>query len=327
MKIIRSINAITHPFPKAVVTIGNFDGVHLGHQALLEEVVRTAGQLDGTSVAMTFEPHPARYFRPEARLPLITLLEQKMELIAAVGIEVLICPPFDRSFADISADAFLNDLLVTRIGMRAIVVGKDYRFGKGRAGTLDMLAAQGKELGFEVITPDWVCHSPDPSERVSSTLIRERIMDGDMAHARDMLGRYYQIRGTVAHGRNRRGRLLGFPTANIHLQDELCPATGVYAVLAEVAGKEHWGVANIGYSPTFDDHQFTVEVHLLDFDQPIYDTVIRVHFVHRLRSEIRFDSIDALADQIRHDVVVARKFLAALPPMSGLSPSQISGTP
>lgn len=317
MKIINSLNEITTPFSNAVIAIGNFDGVHLGHQALLQSVVQTASRLNGTGVAMTFEPHPARFLKPNIQLPLITLLEQKTELIADLGLDVLICPPFDRTIADISPEAFLCDILITRIGMKAIVVGKDYRFGKERAGTIETLMNERQRLGFEVIIPDWICHTDNPSQRVSSTLIRERVMAGDMAQAQAMLGRYYQIRGTVARGRDRGGKLLGFPTANIHLQDELCPATGVYAVMAEVDGRTHPGVANIGYSPTFDDHQFTVEVHILDFDDTIYDKKIRVHFIHRLRSEIRFISVEALSSQIRQDIVAARQLLAAIPRLQG----------
>lgn len=309
MHLIEDLEKIEKSFKNAVITIGNFDGVHIGHQALFHAVIEKADAIGGTSIAMTFEPHPIRVLKPNGHPPLITLYRQKVELISSTGIDVLIGVPFTLEFAAIPARQFVEDLLIKRIGMRAIVVGKDYSFGKGRKGNLALLQELGKELGFEVIVMDWIEMNHTVQGRISSTRIRKLVMAGKVAKARYLLGRYYQIRGTVATGRNRGGKLLGCPTANINLYDELCPQTGVYAVTVECTGEKFKGVANIGYSPTFDDHLFTVEVHLLDFSGNLYDEDIRVNFVERIRDEKKFSSIAELSAQIQRDVQKARGLL------------------
>ena len=310
MKLVQRIKDITEPFKNAVITIGNFDGVHIGHQALFHEVLEKADAIDGTSIAMTFEPHPLRVLQQNNRLPLITLVEQKTELIERSGLDVLICIPFTREFAAMTAREFVADLLVGTIGMKAMVVGEDYSFGRNREGDIDLLRKFAPEFGFEVIVADWIKTAREHPDRISSTRIRDLVMDGRMEQAQKMLGRHYQIRGKVVTGRDRGGKLLGIPTANINLQDELCPKSGIYAVTVDHGQKTYKGVANIGYSPTFDDHQFTVEVHILDFDQDIYDDDIRVNFVQRIRDEIKFTSIDQLIAQIHKDIDVAREILS-----------------
>jgi riboflavin kinase/FMN adenylyltransferase len=309
MQIIEGIDLIKTPFHNAVITIGNFDGVHIGHQALFHEVIEKADHIDGTSIAMTFEPHPLRVLTQNGHPPLITVYEQKLELIARSGIDVLICVPFTCYFASITPEEFLEDILIRRIGMKAMVVGKDYAFGKDREGNVDFLKAHAQTLGYELIVADWIQSYQNGSGRISSTRIREYVSEGLVVEASKMLGRYYQICGTVETGRNRGGRLLGIPTANIRLNDELAPKTGVYAVTVELDDHKYRGVANIGYSPTFDDHLFTVEVHLLDFDQNIYDRKIRVNFVERIRDEKKFSGIDELKHQIENDIAYARKIL------------------
>lgn len=309
MELIEHIENIKEPFKNAVITIGNFDGVHIGHQSLFHEVVEIAHTLGGTSIAMTFEPHPMRVLKQNDHPPLITLYEQKVELISNTGMDVLICVPFTREFAAMTAKAFVEDLLVKRIGMKTIVVGKDYTFGKNREGNLDLLRTYANDLDFEVIVMDWIQPSKWP-DRISSTRIRELVMDGEVSEAQKMLGRNYQIRGTVATGRDRGGRLLGFSTANINLQDELCPKTGVYAVTVECLGKKYIGVANIGYSPTFEDQVFTAEVHILDFNENIYGQTIRVNFIQRLRDERKFSDISELSEQIKKDVDQTREILS-----------------
>ncbi len=309
MKLIEDIDNIHNPFKKAVLTIGNFDGVHIGHQALFHEVIERADAIGGTSVAMTFEPHPIRVLKQNGQPPLITLYEQKIELISRSGIEVLITIPFTHEFAGISARSFLEDILVRRIGMAALVVGGDYAFGRNREGNLDFLKENAPRLGYEVIIADWI-QSPRIESRISSTRIRELVMAGEMEKAQKMLGRPYQIRGTVIHGRDRGGKLLGCPTANIQLQDELAPKPGVYAVTGECNGSLYKGVANIGYSPTFDDNLYTVEVHLLDFSEDLYDRQVRVNFIHRIRDEARFASIEELSAQIQKDIARAREMLS-----------------
>jgi riboflavin kinase/FMN adenylyltransferase len=310
MKLVENIYNIKKPYKNAVITIGNFDGVHIGHQALFHEAIEKADAISGTSIVMTFEPHPMRVLKQNGHPPLITLYEQKLELIESSGIDVLICVPFSREFANISARAFVEDILLTRIGMKAIVVGKDYTFGKNREGNLDLLKIYAENHGFEIIAADWIHTLNGQPGRTSSTRARKFIIAGDVSEAKKLLGRNYQIRGVVRKGRDRGERLLGFPTANINLHDELCPKTGIYAVTAEYKNKTYKGVANIGYSPTFDDNEFAVEVHLLDFNENIYAQKIRVNFVQRIRDEIKFSTISELSDQIKKDIVKAREILS-----------------
>ncbi len=310
MKIIGNLDDIKEPFKKAVITIGNFDGVHIGHQALFYEVIEKADVIGGTSIAMTFEPHPIRVLKENNHPPLITLYEQKVELIAKSGIDVLICVPFTREFAALSPREFVEDILIRQIGMTIIVVGKDYAFGKNREGNIDQLRTFAELFDFEVILADWIQEANNSSKRISSTKIRELVTSGHVSEVQKSLGRYYQIRGVVATGRNRGGRLLGFPTANINLHDELCPKTGVYAVTVEFRDTKYKGVANIGYSPTFDDHVFTVEVHILDFDENIYGQNIRVNFISHIRDEKKFANISELSEQIKRDVEKTQEILS-----------------
>ena len=311
MKIIDRLENITQPFKNAVITIGNFDGVHIGHQALFHEVIEKADAINGTSIAMTFDPHPIRVLQKNNNPPLITLQEQKTELIERSGMEVLICIPFTKQFASLSAEDFIQNLLVDKIGMKAIIVGGDYTFGKNREGNLAVLKSFASQLGYEVIVADWIKAAQNVSDRISSTKIRDLVMAGNIEPASKMLGRHYQIRGRVVKGRDRGGKLLGIPTANINLQDELCPKTGIYAVTVEYNNRIYKGVANIGYSPTFDDNEFTVEVHLLDFTENIYDEKIRVNFIERIRDEKKFADISELKEQINQDIKAANKILAA----------------
>lgn len=310
MKIVDDLQNLPEPFHNAVVTIGNFDGVHKGHQALIREVKEQAHAIQGTAVAVTFEPHPARVLKKDAPLQHITMIEQKIELLEKLELDALVCIPFTESFARVSAREFVENILVEQLGMKAIVVGKDYAFGRNREGTIPLLKEMAGALGFEVTVMDWQYVDDCPGERVSSTRIRNIIMEGDVEKARKLLGRHYQIRGSVVSGRDRGGKLLGFPTANINLQDELCPKTGVYAVTVQTGAGTFQGVANIGFSPTFEDHLFTVEVHILDFNSDIYNQPIRVNFVSRLRDEMKFSNIQELSNQIKRDIEKARQLLS-----------------
>ena len=308
MELIQNLNEIKAPFNNAVITIGNFDGVHKGHQALFKQVIETGRRIGGTCIAMTFEPHPLRALGISTP-PLITRRDQKIELIEASGVDVLLCLPFDKAFAQISAQEFIEDILVKKIGMKTIVIGPDYTFGKNRGGNVALLKTMGEELGYETIVPDWIRDVKTDTERISSTRIRELVMDGHVDRAKHYLGRLYQIRGKVIKGRQRGGSQLGFPTANIKLHDELCPKFGVYAVTVETIHGKFKGVANIGFSPTFGDGMFTIEVHIFDFKEDIYDSRIRVNMVKRLRDEIKFSSIAQLSDQIRKDIEKAKEIL------------------
>jgi riboflavin kinase/FMN adenylyltransferase len=307
---IDNLNDITEPFTNTVITIGNFDGVHIGHQALFHHTIEKAGAIGGTAIAMTFDPHPARVLGRGEGPPLITMHEQKMELIARTGLDVVICVPFTPEFAAIPPRTFVEELLVGRIGMKAIVVGEDYSYGSKRQGNLSTLRADAERLGFEVILVPGIQFSTNDAGRISSTRIRDLVMDGSIEEAHKLLGRHYQVRGEVVAGRRRGGELVGFPTANLHLQDELCPKTGVYAVTVERKGVRYKGVANIGYSPTFDDHLYTVEIHILDFKGDIYGEKILVNFVSRIRDEIRFSDLTQLTGQIGKDVRTARDLIS-----------------
>lgn len=309
MQLIENLEDIKSAFKNAVITIGNFDGVHIGHQALFHEVIERADAIGGTSIAMTFDPHPIRVLKQNGHPPLITLYDQKVELIKKSGIDVLIVVPFNKEFAAISARDYILDILLKRLGARVIVVGEDYTFGKNREGNLNLLRSYAEALDIQVVVVDWIPIANQGGNRISSTRIRQLVMDGKVRDAQKLLGRHYQIKGEVVTGRDRGGKLLGFPTANINLHDELCPKPGVYAVTVESMGITHQGVANIGFSPTFDDHEFTVEVHILDFDNDIYGQDIRVNFIQRIRDEIKFSSIEELSDQITNDVLVARQTL------------------
>jgi len=311
MELIEGIEKIVEPLHNAVVTIGNFDGVHLGHQALFNMVIEKARPIDGRAVAITFEPHPVRVLKQNGLPPLITVYERKIELIARTGIDVLICIQFTPEFAALSPRAFVVDLLVKRIGMKAIVIGEDYAFGKNREGNLALLQEYGREFDFNVYTVGEIRTSDGSVQRISSTRIRDLVTQGDVDSARILLGRNYQVRGDVIPGRNRGGRQLGFPTANIRIQNELCPKIGSYAVMVDLENTSCPGVANIGYSPTFDDRQFTVEVHLIGFSGDLYGKHLRVNFVKRLRGEKRFGSPAELSAQIKRDVAEALKIMAA----------------
>jgi len=298
--IIRGLEEFRVRYPKPVITIGNFDGVHLGHQALFAKTLARARAVQGTSLAVTFEPHPMRVLRPAVNLPLITPLEQKLELMGEAGLEVTLCLRFDQNFARLSADDFADKLLLGRLGAAEVVVGYDFAFGHKGLGDLDLLASKGEARGVpvHVVGPVMVGGRP-----VSSTRVRQEVAAGNMAAARELLGRHYQVKGQVVGGHGRGGRLLGFPTANLKVADELLPGPGVYAVLVELeGGRLLKGANNIGDNPTFDDGGLNVETHLLDFEGDLYGQDIRLHFVERLRGEERFDSPEALKAQIGRDV-------------------------
>ncbi len=308
MKLIENINQINTPFKNAVVTIGNFDGVHKGHQSLFGQVIEKARQMKGTSIAITFDPHPLKALGISVP-PLITRRDQKIELIEQCGLDILLCIHFDADFSAITAHDFIEEILVNKIGMKAIIIGADYLFGKDRQGNIELLKKEQARLGFETIVSPWINNTGSDLERISSTRIREIVMEGKVDQAIKYLGRHYQIRGKVIKGRERGGSKLGFPTANIKLHDELCPRHGVYAVNVETTRGRFWGVANIGFSPTFDDHIFTIEVHILDFNHDIYGTRIRVNMVKKLRDEKKFSSIQELSEQIKKDIKIAKEIL------------------
>jgi riboflavin kinase/FMN adenylyltransferase len=304
MAVISDLKNLRHPLRNPVLTIGNFDGVHQGHLALFGMVKERARLIDGQSALITFDPHPIKVIKPGNGPRLITLTEQKLELIEKANIDVVFCIPFTKEFAAISAHDFVQKILVGRIGVREIVVGYDYTFGHNREGDIQFLKKTGGDFGFvvHVVEPVYV-----GDKLVSSTSIRKLVQEGNFFEARELLGRDYQICGTVVRGKNRGGRLLGFPTANIELIDELVPKLGVYAVNVMVDNQTLAGVTNIGFNPTFGKGPFSVETHILDFDGDLLGKKISVKFIERLRDERPFGSIRDLADQIGRDILSARK--------------------
>ena len=304
----RIIDRIEKDFPKLVrpvLTIGNFDGVHRGHQALFERVKEWAKEIEGQSVVMTFHPHPMVVLSPENRPQFITPYERKLQLIEDSGVDVTIVAPFDRDFARVSAPHFIEEFLVERIRVRAIVVGHDYRFGRNREGDTRLLKEMGKRFGFEVET---VAGIEIDGILVSSTAIRKLIKDGDLQRANKLLGRPYEIRGKVIKGRDRGGRILGFPTANIQLGDQISPKFGVYVVEVDVNGTTYGGAANLGVNPTFGDNRVSLEVYILNFNRNIYGKTIVVRFLSRIRDETAFSSPKALKEQIQRDVEMVKSF-------------------
>ncbi|NPA25464.1 MAG: bifunctional riboflavin kinase/FAD synthetase [Deltaproteobacteria bacterium] len=294
------------PARSRVVAIGNFDGVHLGHRSLLRLAVERAREQGLQSAVLTFRPHPLKLLFPERRVFLITSEERKARLIGECGVDDLVIAPFDHRFADLTAEEFVREVLVEHLGAAAVVVGENYAFGRNREGTIERLKEFGGEYGFTVlVAPPCMVDG----EMVSSTKIREAIMQGEIERASRFLGRPCAIVGRVVHGKAR-GRGLGFPTANLVSEVELYPKQGVYAVWVEHEGKRYPGVVNIGYNPTFGDTGLTVEAHILDFDGDLYGEELKVIFVEYLRGEKSCASIEELRQLIASDVEKARGILS-----------------
>ncbi len=306
MKIIRQLDEITEQFKNACVTIGNFDGVHRGHQLLFNRVVQKARRADGVSVAVTFDPHPLRVLCPDG-IKLISTIQQKIELVEISGIDVLIIVPFDKRFASTTAEHFVDEVLIGKIGVKELVVGYDYAFGKGRSGDISFLKKQGELKGFPVEVVE-AYHEDDIL--VSSTRIREVIGEGDMETAMHLLGRYYQIRGIVQVGKQRGGSEIGYPTANLNLNPkDLIPKHGVYVSHVICEHKCYGGVINIGLNPTFGKKTLVAETHIFDFNEDIYGKPIKINFLKYLRGEVKFSGVKELSAQIGKDIVLARKIL------------------
>ncbi|GAB7023738.1 bifunctional riboflavin kinase/FAD synthetase [Salidesulfovibrio brasiliensis] len=289
------------------MTIGNFDGVHKGHQKLLGLTCDKAQANDLTSVVVTFDPHPLRVLTGRKTPPFITLIEQKLELISQYGPQVALVLEFTKDIAALSPEEFVRQYLVEGLGMKELIIGHDYHMGKGRSGNYDTLMELGAAMGFNVERLEPVTVE---GAIVSSTRIRDLVQAGEVWDALPLLGRFYQVAGEVVHGMNRGGRLLGFPTANLKLVDELFPKPGVYAIWVEVDGEPHKGVANIGKNPTFGNDALSVEAHLLDFSGDLYGRDIRVHFVQRIRDERKFNGIDELKERIGKDIAIGRQILS-----------------
>ena len=296
---------------KAVVTIGTFDGVHLGHREVITELKRLSALSNGESVIFTFDPHPRKVLAPdEASLRLLSTTQEKIRLMESLGIDHLVIYPFTTEFSRLSYDEFVTQILVNQLKMSSLVVGYDHRFGQGRKGDFHSLQTLSNSLGFKV---EQLSQLSVDNQTVSSSKIRMALDAGEVKLAKNYLGYNYTLTGEVVEGQ-KLGRQLGFPTANIDTHDSTkqVPQDGVYAVMVEVAGVLHQGMVNIGVRPTVNsnaDHK-TIEVHILDFNQDIYHTDITLHFVDKIREEQRFDGLDQLKKQLEQDQLTAQNILS-----------------
>lgn len=302
----RVFRGYLRPVPGPVVlAIGNFDGVHLGHVALVRQLVDAAARFDLAPAVLTFEPHPREFFSPESAPARLTTLREKLELLAELGVSQAMVCPFNRAFSALSAEEFVEQVLVKGLRVRHVIIGDDFRFGRGRTGDFELLRSSGARFGFTVEAMQSVLVD---GERVSSSGVRRELAAGDMGRAAALLGRPYIIDGRVAHG-DKFGRQLGFATANIRIKHNPLPMTGVFAVEVSGLGESVLpGVANLGIRPTVGGTRPLLEVHLFDFDRDIYGKHISVRFVHKLRNEQRFSNFEALKAQIAADAAAARAF-------------------
>jgi riboflavin kinase/FMN adenylyltransferase len=290
---------------ESVVTVGNFDGVHLGHQALLSQTVADARRLGVPSVALTFDPHPLKVLAPRRAPHLILTAEDKLDLLGQFGIEIVVAQRFDANFARIPAEEFVRELIAGRLHAQKMFVGRDLRFGHAREGSVEQLLGWGERWGFEVNVVEPVLIG---GSRVSSSRIRELLHQGRVAEARGSLGRSHFISGVVMRG-NARGREIGYPTANIASQTEMIPGNGIYATLFCVDGQWRPSASSIGFNPTFGDNPRTVESYIFDFDQDLYGKPVKLAFVQKIRDEQKFADVPSLVAQIAEDVKIARQIL------------------
>jgi len=307
MKIIRDINTV-HLNRPTVLTIGAFDGIHRGHQYLISRVIARAQEIGADSALVTLHPHPKVVLRPTSSLRYLSTIEERLDWLAPLGLDYVVVFPFSLETSQMRAREFVQ-LLVDRLRLVEIFCGKDFALGYKREGNVEFLRALGREQGFAVTVAD--PHALE-GQIVSSTRVRELIAQGEIDEATRLLGRSPSVRGRVIEG-DRRGRALGFPTANLAIAERrLIPADGIYAVRVRIGDAWFGGAANIGTRPTFDKGQRLVEVYVLDFDGDLYDQVIEVQFVKRLRAELKFENVNALVEQMKRDVAEARVVLAEI---------------
>jgi len=306
MIIFRSTENITGDFRGSFVSIGNFDGVHLSHQFICRKLASEAKQAGTKSLVITFDPHPKMILHPNIRpFFLITTLDEKLERLAACGIDGVLVIPFTMEYSKTTAEEFVHNFLGRKLAIGKIIIGHDYTFGQGKKGNSDYLIAAGRDMGFAVEVVDAVKSGNDI---ISSTLIRKSIIEGNLKKAAVLLGRYYNVAGKVVTGFGR-GVTLGFPTANIEPEKELLPPPGIYAAFVDTEEKRYQAVLNIGAKPTFEDYTFSFEVHLLDFSGDLRGKRINTDFVEKLRDIVKFDSPETLKKQIAADVEKAKTIL------------------
>ncbi len=306
MKIFHSINEF-HSDKKTIVTLGTFDGVHLGHAAILKKLTQNTQNETFESTVLTFFPHPRMVLQGKSDLKLLNTINEKIELLEKIGIDNLIIHPFDKKFAELDAKAFVSTILVDQLRVQKIIIGYDHRFGKNRTANIDDLINFGNQYGFEV---EQISAQEIDEISISSTKIRTALEEGDIQLANEYLGYRYFLSGTIVKGKQL-GRTIGFPTANISLEEDykLVPQNGVYVVRAEIDGKTIYGMMNIGFNPTVQGKKKTIEVHLFDFDSDIYNCKIQVSILQRIRSEKKFESVEVLKDQLKKDKTFSLDYL------------------
>lgn len=308
MEFIRGLRNIRPSQRGVVATIGGFDGVHRGHQALLAEVVAKSRELGLPSAVISFEPSPREFFLGEAAPARLQRLREKCQLLEACGIDRFVCLRFNEQLRALSAEEFVKQVLCEALDVRWLVVGHDFKFGRGRAGTVEGLKQWGKQFGFGV--EEFAAHCVEAS-RVSSTLVREALAVGDLARAAELLGRPYSISGRVVHGQ-KLGRKLGFPTANLRLQRRVIPLNGIFAVRATGAGlRAAPAVASLGTRPVVQGVEPLLEVHVFDYAGDLYGQQLQVDFIERLRDELMFPTLDAMVERMQQDAAEARRILGA----------------
>lgn len=299
MDVIRGLDHIPPELQNSIVTIGNFDGVHLGHQYIFQKVISAARAGGCRSMVITFDPHPKMILHPDIQpFHLITTVEEKIALLEMTGLDAILLIPFTLDFAATTAEDFVRDILWEKLRIAKIFIGHDYTFGKGKKGNEEFLTAMGSRLGFsvEAIPPFQI-----EGQLISSTRIRHVILDGDVKLAKEFLGRPYSLKGTVVKGYHR-GTGLGFPTANIESGKSLLPSRGVYAAWINLGGSLYRGALNIGLNPTFGNDKLTIEIFIMGFEGDIYGQAVDILFEEKIRDEVKFDSPDQLAAQIKQDV-------------------------
>jgi riboflavin kinase/FMN adenylyltransferase len=309
MQLIRGLHNLTQPLPPSAVTIGNFDGIHLGHQQVLQQLKTIADKSALCSTVIIFEPQPIEYFAPDKAPKRLSRFREKIAYLRSHKIDYLLCLKFDQSFSELRAEEFVQDLLVNRLSTQHLVIGDDFRFGKNRSGDFESLKCYGKQYGFKVDNTETLLFD---DIRVSSTRIRESIQNDDFTLAADLLGRPYSLSGKVSHGQ-KLGRQLGFPTINIKMGSKTLIVKGIFAVIVKgIDNRVLQGVASLGTRPTVNGVDSILEVYILDFNQDVYGYGVEVDFLHKIREEKKFNSLEELKVNIKQDIVLAKQYFERL---------------
>ena len=309
MKIHKSINKVLAP-KKTIITIGTFDGVHLGHKSILEKIKNATLENIYESVVLTFFPHPRMVLQQDSSIKLLNTIDEKATLLEKFGIDNLIIHPFDEAFSNLSAEEFVKDILVDKLNIHKIIIGHDHRFGKNRSADINDLISFGKKYGFEV---EQISAKEIDEIAISSTKIRKALLDGNIKLANEYLGYPYFISGKVVNGK-KIGRTIGFPTANIQINEsyKLLPKNGVYIVSSEIKNVLHFGMMNIGNNPTLGDNEQSIEIHFFDLKEDIYNENLQIAFLENIREEHKFNSITELQTQLEKDKVFSLDFIKNL---------------